>query len=197
MIKLPQARYEGERSVEKVIRSRRSHRSFADREVTLEDAAQLLWAGQGITGSGGKRAASSAGALYPLELYLIGGYVAGLSAGVYRYMPLDHALQPVSGGDRRREVAEAALHQNFIAGAPLVLVLAGVEGRTAGKYGDRAARYILIESGCSAQNIHLQAEALGMGTVVIGAFNDGLLQEVLYMSRDEIPLVILPLGYTK
>lgn len=195
MIKLPEIRRDSEISVEKAVRSRRSHRSFAKKDLSLEKAAQLLWSGQGITGSNRRRAAPSAGALYPLELYLIADRVSGLAEGIYRYLPDDHALRPVLEKDSLREVAEAALHQNFIARAPLALVIAGVEERTADKYGERAARYVLIEAGCSAENIHLQAEALGLGTVIVGAFHDQHLHKTLHMDGDEVPLLIMPVGY--
>ncbi|MFP3984269.1 MAG: SagB/ThcOx family dehydrogenase [Desulfurivibrionaceae bacterium] len=195
MINLPEVRHDSGVSVERAVRSRRSHRSFADRSLSLEKTAQLLWAGQGITGSVRRRAAPSAGALYPLELYLIADRVSGLAEGVYRYLPDYHALRPVLEKGRLREVAGAALHQNFIAGAPLALVITGVEERTADKYGERAARYVFIEAGCSAENIHLQAEALGLGTVIVGAFHDKRLHEVLHMGENELPLLIMPVGY--
>ncbi len=197
MIELPEIMADGTMSLEKSISSRRSHRSFADRDLALKDAAQLVWAGQGVTGSNGKRSVPSAGALYPLALYLIAGRIRELAEGVYRYVPAVHGLQQVASGDLRQEVANAALHQNFIAEASLVLVVAGVEEITSVKYGERASRYVLMEAGACIQNLYLQAEALGMGTVVVGAFLDRRLQTILNLDRQEVPLAVLPVGFNR
>lgn len=194
---LPEVSHDGEMSLEKAVLARRSHRAFKDKALSLKQVAQLVWAGQGITGPDRRRSAPSAGALYPLEVYAVAGRITDLAAGVYQYQPGEHALKPVIDGDRRREVAGAALNQGFIAEATLVLVIAGIEEKTASKYGERAGRYVLIEAGCSAENIHLQAEALGLKTVIIGAFHDARLRKDLHLSHYEVPLVVMPVGYSK
>ena len=179
-------------SVEQVLKERRSIRSYEDQDLTLDELAQLLWAAQGITGGGGKRTAPSAGSLYPLEIYAVVGEVAELEPGVYRYEPVGHELDKVKAGDLRAELAQAALGQMWIQRAPLVLVVVAHYERTAWKYGDRGTRYVHIEVGHVGQNIYLQAHALGLGTVMVGAFTDGQVRNLLGVEGD--PLAIMPVG---
>lgn len=162
--------------------------------LTLAEVSQLLWAAQGITGPGGKRTAPSAGALYPLELYIVSGKVDGLPSGIYRYAPERHSLQGIAQGDRRRELCDAALGQSSIRTAAAVIVLSGVYDRTTVKYGERGIRYVHMEAGHAAQNIYLQAVPLGLGTVVIGAFRDEEVRKVMKMAERERPLYIMPTG---
>jgi SagB-type dehydrogenase family enzyme len=173
--------------------SRRSVRDFADAELSLEDTAQLLWAAQGITHSEGLRTAPSAGALYPLEVYLVAGRVATLPAGIYRYDPRRHQLAPTASGDRRRELALAALDQTWIADALAVVVIAAVFRRMGVKYGGRGERYVHIEAGHAAENVCLQAVALGLGTTVVGAFSDAEVKRLLGLGNEE-PLLLIPVG---
>jgi SagB-type dehydrogenase family enzyme len=187
---------EGPLSVEAALLARRSVRSFAPGALALEQVAQLLWSAQGVTAglAGSRRTAPSAGALYPLEVALVAGEVEGLSAGVYRYLPEGHALRPVLNGDLRAALAEAALGQSWIAGAACGLVLAAVYRRTTRKYGARGRRYVHMEAGHAAQNVYLQARALGLGTTMVGAFQDEKVQRLLGFEADEAPLCILPVG---
>jgi SagB-type dehydrogenase family enzyme len=190
---LPAARVEGPLSVEAALLARRSVRSFARGALALEQVAQLLWSAQGVT-AGSRRTAPSAGALYPLEVALVAGEVEDLSAGVYRYLPEGHALRPVLDGDLRAALAEAALGQSWIAGAACGLVLAAVYRRSTRKYGARGRRYVHMEVGLAAQNVYLQARALGLGTTMVGAFQDEKVQRLLGFEADEVPLGILPIG---
>lgn len=209
LIALQPPRSDGEVSVERALGERRSVRAFAAEPITAGDVAQLLWAAQGITEAvserpanwpaewewmGGLRTAPSAGALYPLELYVVVGDVDGLSTGLHRYIPQEHALEPLAEGDLRAPLAGAALRQASIARAPVVLVIAAVYRRTAVKYGERAEQYVQIEVGAVAQNVYLQAEALGLGTVLIGAFRDAAVTEALGLPTDHEPLAIMPVG---
>jgi SagB-type dehydrogenase family enzyme len=194
-IRLPEPRAPGATSVEEALRRRRSLREFRPTPLTLAEAAQLLWAAQGRTAEDGRRTAPSAGALYPLEVFLVAGRVEGLAPGVYRYRPDGHILEPVIEGDRRRALSEAALGQGWVGGAPAALVVAAVEERTARKYGRRAERYVHIEVGAAAQNVALQAVALGLGTVVVGAFDDAAVARVAGLAPEERPLAILPVGH--
>jgi SagB-type dehydrogenase family enzyme len=162
--------------------------------LTLASVGQLLWAAQGVTSSTGERTAPSAGALYPLEIFLAAGTVDGLAAGVYRYSPQDHALRLHLADDRRRELAAAALEQSAVEDASAVLVIAAVYARTARKYGTRAERYVHIEVGHAAQNVYLQAQALGLGTVIIGAFDDEAVGRVLELDPAEASLALMPVG---
>lgn len=193
-IRLPEARTDGTVSVEGTLHRRRSVRDFRDAAISLEDLAQILWAAQGITSGDGDRTAPSAGALFPIEITVIAGDVGSLAAGAYRYDPHRHALDPVDEGDLRRELAGAALDQECVADGAAVLVIAAVTARTAAKYGSRAERYVALEAGHVSQNVYLQAVALGLGTVAVGAFEDASVSRVAGLPRGERPLYLMPLG---
>jgi SagB-type dehydrogenase family enzyme len=181
-------------SVQAALGKRRSVRAFSGAAISLEEIAQLLWAAQGISHPMGLRTAPSAGALYPLECHLVAGEVTSLPAAVYRYEPFAHELRPTVAGDRRDALCEAALAQAWIATAAAVLVLAAVERRTTAKYGERGIRYVHIEVGHAAENVCLQAVALGLGTTMVGAFHDDSVSALLSLRRDERPLCLLPIG---
>ncbi len=194
-IMLPQPRVSSATSIEVALSKRRSVRSYSDAPLTLAQVSQLLWAAQGVTDSRGFRTAPSAGALYPLELYLVVGAVEGLEAGVYHYMPAPHQLQRIASGDKREELAAAALGQSCVRRGTVVLVYAAVYERTTRKYGQRGRRYVYMEVGHAAQNVHLQAVALDLGAVVVGSFDDDHVREVLHLPEDHEPLYIMPIGY--
>ena len=193
-IKLPEPSYTGNLSVEEALSQRRSIRAYSGENLTIEEVSQLLWSAQGITSAGGGRTAPSAGALYPLELYLVVGDVEGIDKGVYRYRPEEHELEKVKDGDTRTELADAALGQACVRDAAIDIVFTAVYERTTGKYGERGIRYVQMEAGHAAQNVYLQAVALDLGTVVIGAFVDGEVKEIMNMEEQETPLYILPVG---
>jgi SagB-type dehydrogenase family enzyme len=193
-IKLPQPRMTGSCSVEKALAERRSIRNFTNQPISLAELSQLLWAAQGITATGGLRTAPSAGALYPLELYVIVGKVKGLTPGIYHYRPATHDLEHLFAGDQRQVVAEAAPGQSCLKDGAVIIVILAVYARTTGKYGERGVRYVHIEAGHAAQNICLQAVALNLGTIVIGAFHDTKVQQVLHLSADVAPLALIPVG---
>ena len=188
----------GSMPLEQTVQQRRSVRSFTDQPISLEHLSQLAWSAQGITDPQREyRAAPSAGATYPLELLLVVGSAAELKPGVYRYDPVDHTLTLLIGGDDRAALAEAALGQSFIAEAPVVIVYTGVLARTARRYGDRAERYVWMEVGHAAQNVSLQAVSLGLGSVVVGAFHDDSVANLLNLSAGERPLYIQPVGHLR
>ena len=174
---------------------RHSEREFSPECLTLEHVSQLLWAAQGVTRGGKSRTAPSAGAHYPLELYVVAGDVAGLDAGIFHLRPRHHDLVQKRGGDHRAELADAALQQAWIVGAPLIVVIAGVFSRTTAEYGDRGVHYVLMEVGSVYQNIHLQATALGLGTTVVGAFDDERVARLLGLPDDHKPLAMMPVGH--
>jgi len=162
-ISLPKPRYDGGISIEEALLRRRSIRDYAAGSLTLQELSQLLWAAQGITGSGGLRTAPSAGALYPLEVYVVVGDVEGLGMGVYKYRPQEHSIQKVVEGDCRSELAGAALGQSCVERAAIDVVITAVYERTTEKYGEWGVRYVHIEVGHAAQNLCLQAAALDLG----------------------------------
>ena len=196
-IKLPEPRFESEISVEEALRARRSIRDYKSEPLTLEEVSQLLWAAQGVTTEKGSRTAPSAGALYPLEIYVAAQNVASLSSGVYKYKPHSHELARITEGDKRMELYNAALGQSAIKDAALVLVISVVYERTTEKYGERGERYAHLETGHAAQNVYLQAVALDLGTVVIGAFDDSEVKKIMSMQDNEYPLYIMPVGRKK
>lgn len=193
-IMLPQPVYTSDTAVEHALRERRSIRNYQHEPLALAELSQLLWAAQGITHPGGLRTTPSAGALYPLETYVVVDNVAGLTAGVYRYRPQSHELTLIEAGDRRAALRQAALNQESVQEAAAVIVLAAVYARTTVKYGERGIRYVDMEVGAAAQNVYLQAVSLKLGTVYIGAFHDEQVKRLLNLRDDEQPLCLLPIG---
>jgi SagB-type dehydrogenase family enzyme len=196
-IALPAPRLKGDMSLEEAILNRRSRRDFRDSPLTLGEISQVLWAAQGITDGAGHRAAPSAGALCPLDLYLVVGKggVEGLGEGVYHYLPHSHSLEPTLEGDVRQTLAQLSLQQMAIAEAPLSLLITAEYERTTGKYGDRGVRYVHMEAGHAGQNVYLQAEALRLGTVTIGAFQDEEISKALHLPPGSSPLYVMPIGH--
>jgi SagB-type dehydrogenase family enzyme len=193
-IPLPEPRYAGDVSVEQALRQRRSVRSYEDGPLDMTEISQILWSAQGITSARGFRTAPSAGALYPLELYVIAGNVKNLPAAIYKYTPRDHALLEIVSGDKRSDLSRAALRQGAIRKAPAVILFCAVYERTTGKYGQRGIRYVHMEVGHAAQNACLQAIALGLNTAVIGAFRDSEVKMIANLPADEQPLYFVPIG---
>ncbi|MEM2901420.1 MAG: SagB/ThcOx family dehydrogenase [Candidatus Bathyarchaeia archaeon] len=199
-VSLPPPDTVGSMSVEEAISKRRSIRNYADEPLTVHHLSQLLWSAQGITDPGqGLRAAPSAGATYPLEVYIVVGLggVEGLDPGVYRYDPRRHCLTLIAQGDLRENLSNAALNQKWIAEAPVDLVIAAEYERTTGRYGDRGVRYVHMEAGHVAENIYLQATALRLGVVTVGAFDDEAVQRLLSLPSSHKPLYIIPVGHPR
>jgi SagB-type dehydrogenase family enzyme len=198
LIHLPDPALASNISVEEALQNRRSVREFKTDEVS-----QILWAAYGINEPrsnpaflrGGLRTAPSAGALYPLDIYLVCGNVTGLLPGIYKYISEDHSLELVSEGDVRKDLGKAALEQDFIEVAPISLVYVAIFNRTTQKYGDRGReRYVCMDLGHSAQNVYLQAYALNLGTCAMGAFTDKMVSMVMLLTDREEPLYIMPVG---
>lgn len=193
-VALPEPRRDSGVSLERTLAERRTVREFGPVALRLAELAQLAWAAQGVIAPSGRRTTPSAGALYPLEVYILAANVQDLAPGVYRYQPSLHRLAAVAEGDRRGELAEAAWGQRWIAQAPVILVIAAVERRTTGKYGQRGVRYAHMEAGHAAQNALLQAAALDLDAALVGAFTDSEVQAVLGLPRDARPLYLVPVG---
>ncbi len=198
ILELPEPARDSVKSLEEVINKRQSRREFRDRAVEYDELAQIMWAAAGDAvdaSTGATRVAPSAGATHPMEIYLVAGRVEGAGKGVYHYRRDDHRLQRVKEGDYRESLAGAALGQEAVAQAPASVVVVGYYGRTTGRYGERGKRYVHMEAGHIAQNISLQVKSLGLSTVVIGAFDDGEVAEIL--GEEASPLVIMPVGRSK
>ena len=200
VIKLPKPRTQGTVSLEESLARRRSIREYTEQPLSIEQLSQLLWAAQGITlPTWGFRTAPSAGATYPLELYVVVGKecVNGLEEGVYRYDPKSETLTFIADGDRRRDLSIAALGQEWVAGARVDIVITALYERTTRRYGERGVRYVHMEAGHVSENIYLQAAAMGLATVTIGAFYDEQVKKVLELPKELEPLYIHPVGYPR
>lgn len=202
--KLQAPKVVGPKSVEESINGRRSHRNFIDKELSVEQLSQILWAAYGVSLPkpqlpflrGGLRTAPSAGALYPLEIYVLVGKVNGIEPGLYRYVSQEHKIVRTINKDLRKELCAASYNQQMIAAAPAVLFYSAIYSRCTSKYGSRGReRYVCMDLGHSAENVYLQAEALNLGTCAIAAFNDKLVAKFLQLPKDEEPLYIMPIGY--
>lgn len=193
-INLPKPSFDGETSLERLLAERRSIRDYPDTILQLTEIGQLLWAAQGITHSQGLRTAPSAGALYPLELYIVTGRVEGLAKGIYHYNYKRHQLEKIDGDDRCDALAQAALSQTSIQKAAAVIIFTADYDRTTRKYGKRGVRYVHMEVGHAAQNVFLQSGSLGLATVVVGAFNDDKVARVLQLPAELKPLLLMPVG---
>jgi SagB-type dehydrogenase family enzyme len=194
-IKLPAPKLKGDISLEEAISKRRSVRDYKNDAITLEQLSQLLWSGQGVTAMDFFRAAPSAGASYPLELFVIAGNVKGLDAGVYHYNVKEHSLSLHITGDIRENLGTtAAFNQKCLSQAPVAISICAVYERTMKTYGKRGERYVHIDTGHAAENIALQAVALGLATVMVGAFEDKKVSEILSLSDELKPMYIIPVG---
>lgn len=202
---LPAPAIKGTISLEETLNNRRSRRNFHPDGVTVQHLSQILWAAYGVTRPmdaatlrGGLRTAPSAGARYPLEIYAVVGNIPGIDPGVYRYDPKEHKITMTIAADVKKELTAAALNQKMINDAPFCVFFSAIYERITERYGDRGRdRYVCMDLGHSAQNVYLQAEALGLGTCAIGAFTDSKVSEVMQLPANEVPLYIMPIGRSK
>jgi len=191
-IVLPAPVTEGGMPLVEAIAQRRSVRSYTDEPLTREQISQIAWAAQGITEpTRGFRAAPSAGALYPLEIYFVTG------DGVFHYLPQGHALERLQADDRRMALAQAASNQRHVGEAALDIVIAAVFERTERKYGERARTYVYMEAGHVAQNVHLQAVALELASCPVGALREESVREVLGLPARQVPMYIVTVGHAR
>lgn len=192
MINFPAPKLQGSMSLEETLSKRRSVREFQNTPLTEIEMGQLLWSAQGITHPSGYRTSPSAGALYPLEIYV------AISTGLYHYDPDEHQMVQILEHDVRPDLHRAALQQDSVIEAPMVIAIAAVFSRTAQRYGEtRTPLYVHLEAGHAAQNILLQAVALDLGSVPIGAFIDEDVKVALSLPDDQQPLYLIPVGHPK
>ncbi|RKY31331.1 MAG: nitroreductase [Candidatus Omnitrophota bacterium] len=187
-------------SLKDALNQRRSCRDFKEQAVELNTLASILWAANGekfdsVTQA--TRTVPSAGAIYPLRLYLLTGKggTDQLKEGLYRYQPKEHSLELISEGDRRAELSDACLSQDFIRIAPLSIIITGNIQLSSNRYRDRARQYVYTEAGHAAQNIYLSVTSFGLATVEVGAFIDDKVKTTLNLRREETPLLVMPIGY--
>ena len=195
LITLPQTESSRSEPLEQLLARRRCVREYADRPVTLANAACLLWAAQGISTADGLRTSPSAGALYPMDIYLAAGAVTELVPGIYRYLPREGAIEGAAEDDQRAALAAAALGQTWLADAALILIITAHYERTTWEYGRRGIQYVHMEAGHATQNVLLMAVTLNLGAAVVGAFDDGRVASVTGLSGKETPLYLVPVSY--
>ncbi len=203
---LPEPDYEGGISVESALKNRRSVREYTSSPLSLMEMSQILWAAYGITKPnnekgflrGGMKTAPSAGARYPLEIYIVVTNVTRLSPGIYLYRPQGHQVLKIANGEFRNQLAEATYSTDVIKRAPACLVYSAIYKRTTEKYGDKGKdRYVCMDVGFSAENVYLQAASLNIGTVMVGSVIDDKVKKVINMSEEETPMCFMPLGKIK
>jgi len=194
MIQLPSPDTKGKMSLEEALTLRRSIRSYTSEELTLKELSQLLWSAQGITNERGFRTAPSAGATFPLEMFVVANNVEQLEQGIYHYNPFENTLEVVHLKDVSSDLMRASLSQSMLAEGAAVLVFGAVLERTTERYGERGVRYVYNEIGHASQNVHLQAAALNLGTVVIGAYRDDEVENILDLDSDIRVLYMMPVG---
>jgi SagB-type dehydrogenase family enzyme len=196
IIKLSYPDLKSNLTFQEVLVNRRSRRRFKDKSLSEKIISMLLYSTYGITDKvNDLRASPSAGATYPADIYLVAGKVEGIKSGIYLYLYKNHSLKLVKPGDFRQDLAQAALSQEFIAQAPASIVIAVEYQRTTYRYGKRGIMYVHIEVGHIAENLYLQAESLGIGTVGVGAFYEKEVSNILSLSQGITPCYILPFGY--
>jgi SagB-type dehydrogenase family enzyme len=193
-IKLPEPLFTGEMSLEKAINERHSIRRYKNEPLFLREISQLLWACQGMVNEYGFRTVPSAGAIYPVEVYLSASNVNDLSAGVYKYHPQDHSLELIVNADKKTELCKAAKSQPCVSNAAANIIFCGDYNLVEKKYGIDRKNYIEIEVGCASQNLHLQATALELGTVFIAGFNPDEVGGIIECLERETPICIMPIG---
>ncbi len=182
-------------TVAKAIGQRRSLREYADRPMTSEELAWVVYAATGITRGDGRRTAPSAGALYPIETYVAVDRVEGIEPGLYHVDVRKQALEPIHIGSVAGDVMLAGLGQGFLRAAPVVFILTGFFQRSRWKYHERHYRYVCWEAGHIAQNVCLAAEAMGLGACVVGSFLDTTLNALLEVDgREEAALGLIAVG---
>ena len=195
VINLKKPLFKSSVSVEEALKARRSVRDYSDKPLTLDEISQLLWAGQGITNERGFRTNPSAGAAFPMELYLASHNITGIAPGLYHYSPHKETLTLVKEGSLRDQITSTEMYQKCVRNSAAVIIISGDFKRMANRHGVRNFRFVNMEAGSIFQSIGLQAQTLNLGTVVVGAFKEYELKKILGIKED--PLVIMPLGRKK
>lgn len=196
-IVLPKPKTKGRMSAEEAISRRRSIREYRRKPIALDRLSQVLWAAQGVTDlQDGHRASPSPGAKYTLELYVFvrEGGVMGFPAGVYHYEPTAHSITRIKPGDHTLALQSAARDQEQVGQAAAIIVVTSIFDRATPKYGERGIQYSIQESACAGENIYIQSTALGLGTVMMGAFDEDRVGQLVGAGKGEKPLLLMPLG---
>jgi SagB-type dehydrogenase family enzyme len=199
IIKLPEPKDKKVVYLDELLNKRYSIRTFKQKPISIDDLSYILWCSYGFKKDGG-RVVPSAGALYPLDIYIIAGSIEGernmgIIPGIYHYLPDKHQIELIKKGDIRKDVANASLSQMWMASAPCMIAITCEYKRITSKYRDRGIRYAHMEAGNVSQNIFLATFNTGLGCGIVGAFNDDLVKTVMGINRMREPLLIMPIGY--
>jgi SagB-type dehydrogenase family enzyme len=193
IISLPSPKKMGGMSVETALAARRSIRAYTMQPLTMADIGQLLWAAQGVTSPDGKRTAPSAMHRYPLEIAVVAQNVAGLSNGAYHYLPATHALEVLTSTKPGAQLLAGATSQGQVHSAPAVFVIAAVYERMGS--GTKNRTWTDYEAGLASENLMLEAEALGLGSVVTGGIDAVAVKEAVKFTGSEQVIVVIPAGH--
>ena len=192
-IELPAAETTGGPAMRDAMGTRRSVRVFSEGPVTMQELSQLLWAAQGVTNKQGYRTVPSAGAKFPIEMYVVAERVEGLEPGLYHYRADDHSLGKIREGVLGKELQAATTGQPTVGAAAANFIVMAVVWRVEAKYGpERSERYVVLEGGAVMEHLLLEAVALGLGGVAIGGFGDEDVQT--FVGSNAMPVVIVPVG---
>jgi SagB-type dehydrogenase family enzyme len=193
-IQLPETSKKGGLSLNEALAMRRSTRVFSNESLPLDQLSQLLWSAQGITSKEGLRTAPSAGETFPLEIFVMINRVPGISKGIFYFNPIDATLESVLEQDVSAQLVKATRGQAMISDAAVVIIFGAIPERTISQYGERGLRYVYNEIGHASQNVHLQAAALGLGTVVVGSYSDEEVEKLLQLDTDIKIMYLMPVG---
>jgi SagB-type dehydrogenase family enzyme len=185
----------GRLSVEEALTKRRSIREYEKTFLKVEDISQLLWSAYGISGTQGLRTAPSARELYPLRIDLAAQRVETLEPGLYHYDPVGHQLKQSYRGGMLEKLYQATYNQTAVQQASAVVVFSADYKRPLEEFGDAGRRYVDLDLGHAAENLHLQAVSLEVGTVVIAAFRPEEVDQILSFPDGQKSLYLMPLGY--
>ena len=205
MVVLPRPTIPRGADASEILLTRRSIRSFDDKPMDLGVLSSLLHLAFGVTkweedvyghSLYPLRAFPSAGALQPVEIYVSANRVTGLSQGIYRYIFINHSLDPLRLGDYSEVLSRIALDQDHVALAPITIIITIFWARSAWKYGSRGYKYALLDTGFAGENLYIASKILGLGTCAVGAFFEEELCDLLGIDcLSEIPVLIMPVGY--
>ncbi len=194
-IKLPNPKLKSKISLEEAIIRRKSLRAYTKSPLSLKEISQLLFAGQGLLKES-RRTTPSAGAFYPIEIYLSALRITGLFSGLYQYLPNGHKLKKITSANRMAKLAEAAFGQIWVKNASAVIIICGDFKKTTGKYQDKGRDFVTMEAGHAAQNISLQAAALNLGILCVGGFNEEEVKKTLNIEKNKKVFYLMPVGKT-
>jgi len=191
---MPEPRFDSDVSLEESLLARRSTRNYSSEPLKLDEISQLLWAAQGITDDAGHRTAPSAIALYPMTIYVVVGNVPEILPGIYTYDPKTQSITRTADGDFRNDLTDASMGQVSVRQGAASFVFTADYDIVMSRLGKKGEMFAQLEAGHAAQNLCLQAAALELGVVTMGAIDNDKVAEVLSLPDNLTPLYVIPAG---